>query len=173
MNKTKLFVLSIFIILLITCTTIEKKEFSPVSKNEISEIENTTNNKVIIFYRSTKFRDDVVEQLITKFNEEGITVVVDNIDKFKKYNSDEYSLIIIFTGIYALTPNYPIRNAMKKSEYKDKIIHVYCNYLYGKDVDFMYDKNTLVDTVTSASTSKNIDKVVEEIIKISKNKIKN
>ncbi len=170
MNKRMVFIFFIFILLFISSATIIKKDYYPVNKSELSE---AVNKKVIIFYRSTKFRESVVDQVIAKFNEKGINVTVDSVNEFKNYKVDEYDLIIIFTGIYALTPNYSVRNAMKKSDYKDKIIHVYCNYLYGFEVGFMYDKNTKVDTITSASSSKNIEQVVEKIIKISEEKIKN
>lgn len=170
MNKQILLIFSVVILFFIISAAIIKKDYFPTNKSETNE---AVNKKVIVFYRSTKFRDSVVDQLINKLNENGITVTVDNVDEFKKYNSDEYGLIIIFTGIYALTPNYPIRNAMKKSGYKDKIIHVYCNYLYGKEVGIMYDKNTKVDTITSASTGNNTEQVVAEIIKMSEEKMKN
>ena len=172
MNMRILFVFLFITFFLISCVTVVKKEYNPVNKSVVNDIEIIVDKKVIIFYRGTEFRNSIVEQLITYFNEKGIIVGVDNVKDIKDYNIDEYDLTIIFTGMYAFTPNYTVRNFIKKSDNKDKIIHVFCSFLTKRGVNYKFGKFTKVDTITSASIKKNKEQLVEEIIKLSEEKIK-
>ena len=173
MNKQIIFLFIFIIIFFISCVTIAKKEYNPLDKSEISDEEANVNQKIVIFYRGTKFRKSIVDQLITHFNKNGIIVLVDHVKEIKNYNTDNYDLIIIFTGMYAFTPNYVVRNYMKKSDNKDKIIHVFCSFLTKLGVNYKHSRFTEVDTITSASIKKNKEQLVEEIIKLSEEKLKN
>lgn len=126
--------------------------------------ENETNNivNVCIIYKKSEYKIEIANQLEKRLKEKDIIVEKDLIRNINKYNPDDYSAVVILSGVAVFTPNPMVTIYIKKHNYKKNIIY-FCSSNY-KESAYGFLEQDKIDVITSASERNNIDEVVNKIL---------
>lgn len=156
-------ILIFFLLLLLSCATIPKKEHVVNASKKYD---------ICILYHKSKIRNSIVDGLLEKFNASGLNIIVDDAFNIKDHPPDNYRAVIIFSGIHAFIPDAYPRNYIWKYRDKENIIHVFMTFFTKKGVSIRYKKRNKIDTVAAASVKENSDNIVEIIYDLTLLKLK-
>jgi len=137
-------------------------------------------SKIVLLYRDTELKKELVSQLVKELNQMQISVQTDSLDKGTNYPVEKYDSVIILSNIEKFNPDAAASAYIKKNGYSKKIIYVATyikfNNPYGP-MGLSLDKSK-IDVITTASPDEGktfdstaVEKVRREIIAKVKNNL--
>jgi hypothetical protein len=157
------FSILIYMILFFGCATIKMRENYPPDNNY--------DKKIAILYHNTKFRTDIVDQLIEKLEAKNILVVVDDAFNTKKYDPKLFDLVVVFSGIHAFIPDAYPNAYIQKYKNEKNIIKVFYTYFSKKGITERTGVKDKIDTITAASMAVNKSGLIDSIYELILNKL--
>ena len=89
--------------------------------------ENKKEKKICILYFKTKYKIELLKKLKERLNKEGFDVKHDLIKNINKYDPNDFSAVIILSGVAIFTPSPRATKYIKKHNYAEK----YMLFFYG------------------------------------------
>ena len=115
--------------------------------------------RVFIAKQSSKFKDALLENITSNLDEQSVSYQVEDISALKKFNEEEYEVIVIIQYVKAGRINGNVRRYLDKTEHMDKIVLVTTSGSGDPKTD-AWD----VDTISTASEMSDVEKIARTVL---------
>jgi hypothetical protein len=158
---TPLWVVLLFSLCIVSLSA--QEDYTPVSTESFPA--GAGSIEILILSRNTEFKSVVRTAIIEALNEEGISVLVDDMGKTDLYDAAQFEAVILLSGIQAFRPLPEAIDYIIRNDYADNIVYVSTYSLFATPYGRSLKRNQ-VDAITAASKVEKKDKVDRTINEI-------